>query len=196
MTLFDEGEVLYQAGDYTGALAKYQESYQESGWPELLFNLGQCQRQLGQRDEAIRFYRQFLEKAPKSPYRPEVERKIREMESATTLPALQPPNANDTLPPQMLELVPVWALWAPPATFGLVGAGSGIAALVINNRLQENPSGDNQSQRSARFAFALVSDLSFVTGIALSGRAIFQSWRQDKLSKIQKNNSVAQGRVQ
>src|SRR5688572_5100567 len=54
--LFREAEALYVIGDVAGALERMQSAYDVSGRPELLFNLGQLQRELGHCVEAVTNY--------------------------------------------------------------------------------------------------------------------------------------------
>ena len=70
---FEEGERHYKLGEHEEALKKYRESYLLSGEPALLFNIGQCQRILGQDQEALRSYDRFLDDFPETPYRAEIE---------------------------------------------------------------------------------------------------------------------------
>ena len=61
-----------------------------------LFNLGQCERQLGHPDEAIRFYHSFLREQPKAPNRQDVLHKIEEMEA---LQKAKPAETDKVAPP-------------------------------------------------------------------------------------------------
>src|SRR3954470_11151746 len=45
--LYHEAEARYGEGDVPGALVRMQEAYAHSGRPELLFNLGELERELG-----------------------------------------------------------------------------------------------------------------------------------------------------
>src|SRR5262249_44458780 len=50
--------------------------------PELLFNIGQCYRNLGRYEEATKSYQAFLRVTPNAPNRAKVEALIAEMEAA------------------------------------------------------------------------------------------------------------------
>jgi len=63
-------------------LQDYKEAYRLFPDPVFLFNVGQCERQLGNPEEAIRFYRSYLRNKPKAPNRQEVVRRIDEMQTA------------------------------------------------------------------------------------------------------------------
>src|SRR5690242_762657 len=77
--LFDEAEKNYKVGDYEKALQGYKEAYVLSGEPDLLFNIGQCQRKLNRNEEALRTYKTFLQERPDTPVKADVEAIIREL---------------------------------------------------------------------------------------------------------------------
>lgn len=62
--LFKAGEALYSSGDYRGSIDHYQKAYQLAPLPLLLFDLAQAHRQLGERSEALKLYRQYLAADP------------------------------------------------------------------------------------------------------------------------------------
>src|SRR5262245_24860925 len=64
--LFDEAERHYKLQEYQEALDRYKDAYRLSNLPELLFDIGQCYRQLGRYEEAIRSYQWFLRDDPKT----------------------------------------------------------------------------------------------------------------------------------
>jgi hypothetical protein len=79
---FMAGQSHYNLNEYPEALNKFKEAYRIFPDPVFLYNLGQCERQLGHFEEAIRFYRSFLREQPKAPNRQDVLHKIEEMETA------------------------------------------------------------------------------------------------------------------
>lgn len=54
----------FDLGHFDEALAKYEQAYQLKSVPGLLFNIGQCHRQLGKPDRALHFFKQYLESGP------------------------------------------------------------------------------------------------------------------------------------
>lgn len=76
---FKQAEALYRVQEYEQALALYKESYLLSLEPTLLFNMGQCYRQLKKYDEAIKAYKSYIRDEPKAP-KAEIERIIKEVE--------------------------------------------------------------------------------------------------------------------
>jgi hypothetical protein len=79
---FVSGQSHYNLNEFSPALVDFKEAYRLLPDPVFLYNLGQCERQLGHLEEAIRFYRSFLREQPKAPNRQDVVHKIDEMETA------------------------------------------------------------------------------------------------------------------
>lgn len=78
---FTAGQMHYNLNEFPEALREFKEAYRLYSDPVFLFNLGQCERQLGHAEEAIRFYRSYLREQPKAPNRAEVQRRIDEIET-------------------------------------------------------------------------------------------------------------------
>jgi tetratricopeptide (TPR) repeat protein len=95
--LFVSGQSHYNLNEFPLALRDFKEAYRLYPDPVFLYNLGQCERQLGHPDEAIRFYRTYLREEPKAPNRQEVLKKIEEMEAA--LKEKPPEEDKGTAPP-------------------------------------------------------------------------------------------------
>jgi len=100
----------YQLGEYAEALREFREAYRLKPDPSYLFNIGQCQRKLGQRDEAIGTFRSYLGYLPATSERrsdieklvAELERELereRERERAANLSVVAPPAS----PPPVIE---------------------------------------------------------------------------------------------
>lgn len=103
---FTAGENHYNLNEFTEALQEFKDAYRLYPDPVFLYNLGQCERQLGHHEEAIRFYRSFLRLQPKAPNKAEVQRKIDEMEAAQKNkpaaepdPAIAPAKVEPATPP-------------------------------------------------------------------------------------------------
>jgi tetratricopeptide (TPR) repeat protein len=97
---YAQGKRLYDIGDYAAALAAFKRAYLSYEEPTFLFNMAQCQRQLGHPREAIQNYRSFLRNQPDAPNREEVERIISKLEGSlqaepqTTVPPAAPATAT------------------------------------------------------------------------------------------------------
>lgn len=77
---FKRGEKLYALGRFEDALKEYERAFTIVELPELLFNIGQCQRNLERYDAAIFSFKQYLQRKPDAPNRPAVEDLLAELE--------------------------------------------------------------------------------------------------------------------
>jgi tetratricopeptide (TPR) repeat protein len=79
---------LYEIREYDKALLEYKSAYLAQPDAAFLFNIGQCYRKLGQNQEALNFFQEYLKKAsPDDPNRRKVEARIRDIEAETKLKA-------------------------------------------------------------------------------------------------------------
>ena len=133
---YEEAARAFNLGQWDEAVAGFQKSYKLSGDAALLFNVAQAQRQAGHYREAVITYKSFLREVPETPYRENVEAKIRDLESTEAkaaadkpaevpAPVSPPPVAKQALPvapaplappPIANPVVPVAAPLAPPPT--------------------------------------------------------------------------------
>ena len=54
---FTEGRQHFDLGEYKEALESFKLAYRNFEDPTILFNIAQCERQLGHKEEAVAFYR-------------------------------------------------------------------------------------------------------------------------------------------
>lgn len=112
--LFDRAETHFSLGEFKQALELYREAYRLKPLPGFLFNIGQCQRKLGRCDQAVFFFKQFLDRLPKAPNRALVEDLVRECE-ATLAAARRPrppepgpaPATSAVRPPPRILVTPI-----------------------------------------------------------------------------------------
>src|SRR5689334_16267645 len=69
-----EGMSAYRTGDHARALERFQGAYTLVPAPELLFNLGQCYRQLKREEAARAVFGAYLKARPNAPERAQIER--------------------------------------------------------------------------------------------------------------------------
>lgn len=81
-TFFEQAEAHFSRGEFPQALRLYLEAHRAKPLPELLFNVGQCHRHLGDHARAIFFYQQFMQQRPRSPQRPQVQQLVEECQAA------------------------------------------------------------------------------------------------------------------
>jgi tetratricopeptide (TPR) repeat protein len=79
---YDKGSYEYNLGHFEQAIAAFEKAYEFSPVPILLFNIGQCHRQLGNKERAVFFYRRYLEQAPNADNRADVQNRIADLEQS------------------------------------------------------------------------------------------------------------------
>jgi tetratricopeptide (TPR) repeat protein len=120
----------YNLNEFAEALTDFKEAYRLYPDPAFLFNIAQCERQLGDFEEAIKFYRSYLRNKPDAPNSREVQRKIDELKglsdakrkskeggsSNLATPTTPPPvdGPRVTAPPPA-PVTPIAPLAPPPA---------------------------------------------------------------------------------
>lgn len=137
---FAEGKRLQEAGEYDRAIVEYRAANDLAPHPELIFNIGQCQRLKGDKAAAIASYEQYLALAPKGRAMPEavehiaaLKRAVAEEEGARATPPPAPAPPPPVAAPPPAPLVAVDRPAAPGRTLriaGLATAGGGALLLV------------------------------------------------------------------
>jgi tetratricopeptide (TPR) repeat protein len=118
---YQEATREYDLNEFDKALEAFKRAYRNYEEPAFLFNIAQCERQLGKKDEAIKFYRSYLRKMPDAPNRAEVERLIAGLEASidhdrTTTKPPPPPEAPVLTPKPTAPAVVSAPLVPPPST--------------------------------------------------------------------------------
>jgi tetratricopeptide (TPR) repeat protein len=146
---YERGKRLYHLSRFDDAVKAYEAAYLEMEDPAFLFNIGQCYRQLGNNDLALRSYRNYLRSAPDAANRSDVENRIKEIE-ATLAKDKEPkpaPVAAQPEPTTAVPVVPVPAMQEPAVQVGAAsepapvddgtnwllwgGIGAGVVAVVL-----------------------------------------------------------------
>ncbi|UJR86921.1 tetratricopeptide repeat protein [Sandaracinus amylolyticus] len=91
--LFDAGAASYEAGRYDEALGYFQRSYELSGRPQLLYNIGSAAERVRQDALALRSYEDYLRLVPDAPNRARAETRIEALRRIVTA---QGETAEDT----------------------------------------------------------------------------------------------------
>jgi hypothetical protein len=123
---FQQGQRLFTVSRYREALEQFKNAFLAVEDPVFLFNIAQCHRLLGEKEEAARFYRRYLEAATaNAPERARAEKWIAELEAGqrevpapvtpTPAPVVTPPVAGPRpAPPPLMGSTP--NLEPPPVT--------------------------------------------------------------------------------
>jgi tetratricopeptide (TPR) repeat protein len=143
---FAEGQRHYGTGDWARAFAAYEAAYEAAPLPDLLFNMGQCQRKLGDAAAALDLFRRFLSTSPPAESRSVVMDLVRELEvqpapapppaepeplpPPETEPAREEPRERVVTRPPVQEPAPSGPSRGGPTAAFYLAAGSGAAALI------------------------------------------------------------------
>ncbi len=76
-----QGTNYYNLNRFKDALAEYEAAYLAVPDSALLYNIAQCHNKLGNRKEALGFYKTYLRNAPDAPNRTQVNKRIADLEA-------------------------------------------------------------------------------------------------------------------
>jgi tetratricopeptide (TPR) repeat protein len=151
---YNKGMTAYNLGHFQEAIEEFEKAYELRSEPIFLYNIAQSHRQNGNPQRAIFFYRRYVDADPNSKKRPEVEKRIfdmqselnaqKEREAAATAPTPQPiaptaapqpqPGPRVTPQPTLVDSKPATVEEASQGrglrVGGLVIAGVGIAGVA------------------------------------------------------------------
>lgn len=176
---YSRGVKHYDLAEYPQALEAFKEAYRAADEPAFLFNIAQCHRKLGQHDEAVTFYKNYLRRAPGAPNRAEVERLIAELELAQARggpapfregPASSAPPGQAVAPGQAAAPVPVPRL--SPAAAAAAAPAERPAGIDVSRPLDEGEIVDKPFYRTWWFwtgTTAVVAGV-VVTAVILGSR--------------------------
>lgn len=122
---FEAAERAYRLGDFERALEGYERAYALVPKPELLFNMGQAQRNLERWEEAIFSFEGYLRDASSAPDREEVRALIADLEA----------EAQRARDPPIYER---WWFWAGAL---VIVAGVSVTAVALATQEPDAPRG-------------------------------------------------------
>jgi tetratricopeptide (TPR) repeat protein len=97
---YNKGTSYYDLGRYAYAITEFEAAYQIKNDPAILYNLAQSHRLAGNAEQALRFYKTYLRRAPKGPFKSETESFIAQLEQLVSQKnASQSAPPKDVLPP-------------------------------------------------------------------------------------------------
>lgn len=95
--LIEEGKQAYDRGEFESSLSLFRQAYDIYQHPDIVYRIALCYERLGEDQEAIKHYRQFLAEAPDAPERPRIEKTIEVIEARIAKSEIQittnPPGA-------------------------------------------------------------------------------------------------------
>ena len=95
----------HELGRFEEAVAEYLLVYELKPIPDVLFNVGQCYRNLGDEKRAIFFFERYMREAKRPKEKARVEKLIRELESALAVEEVKTASVA-ALPPEREEPEP------------------------------------------------------------------------------------------
>jgi len=95
---FIEGKVEFDAKRYGPALDLFKQSYAIAPYPDLLFNIGRCQEELGQTADAIDTYQRYLAVHPEAEVRTKIVALRKKLASEPSKPVVPEPVVPAPMP--------------------------------------------------------------------------------------------------
>lgn len=111
-----QGDAYYKLDKYADALREYEQAYIAKPDPSFLYNIAQCHRLMGNRADAIKFYKRYLQDASGAANRGIAEKHIRDLESNLprgAAPAETPPRPAAAATKEVSPPAPTAVLAAP-----------------------------------------------------------------------------------
>jgi tetratricopeptide (TPR) repeat protein len=159
--LYDKRTKHFNLGEYEAAITAYKDAYRAFENPYFLFNIAQAARLAGDNRQALTFYKSFLNAAPDAPERPEVTRRIAELEvmireedekkkaKPVELTPKDPAKTQDAAkplppppPPHEERSSPIYSKWWFWAGVGVIAVGAGVATLAATRGGPDAPATD------------------------------------------------------
>jgi|GEM_PF-1727581 tetratricopeptide (TPR) repeat protein len=154
---FRRGKVAFDLGHFAEALKQYESAYRLLPAPKMLFNIGQCYRNLNRYEQALFAFRRYRRELPNAPNiqavekllvelkeklrlqheaeRKEKEEKKRRLDEATRLAKLQAASR-----PAVARDIPIYKKWWFWTVVGSVALGGGAVGVYFATRPAELPS--------------------------------------------------------
>jgi tetratricopeptide (TPR) repeat protein len=89
-----QGRAYSDRGEFREAYAELEQAFVLEQDPAFVYELGECARSLGNRDDAVAFYRDYLRRAPDGPFSASAKSRVSEVKAeapgGTTTPGTSP----------------------------------------------------------------------------------------------------------
>jgi hypothetical protein len=178
---FQRAKDLYQAGAYREAIAELEEARKlDPKGKDLVFNLGIVHEKLGKFDEAIGFFRQYIEmETVTAAERAKAENIIKRIEGAKReVPPTPPPTSTATTGPEQPPpdtgrgRIDAATITAAAVSVAGLGVGTAFGILAVSNKPTNFVTGKDgtydklQSKADDAHTQAIIADVGFGVGIA------------------------------
>lgn len=132
---YERGQKLFALQKFEEALDQFQKAFDAKPIPDFLFNIGQCQRNLGDYEAAIFSFKRYLKLDPETANREKVEELIAELEEKqekqeSRKRGLGPdkPDRPEPPPPGGSPFYKKWWFWTGVVVVGAAAGGVGYYA--------------------------------------------------------------------
>jgi tetratricopeptide (TPR) repeat protein len=112
--LFQAGKAAYEAGKYADALKYFEQAYEQSQRPRMLYNVGQAADRARNDERALEAFRRFLELLPDDEHVPEVQLRVVALERSVAERSAAQSGATTHDPDSAAALSPVAVASAAP----------------------------------------------------------------------------------
>lgn len=181
--LNDKATRLYEVGRYGEAIEEYQKVYLLVDDPVLLYNIAQSYRLWGKPEDSVRFYRNYLRRAPSAPNRADVEKKIADQEKLIEerkRAPVQPTPPPVTTPPTEIGAPPP----PPPVTTTPPGTVVPPPVEATPTVVQPGPPPEDHHGRRMAAVVFLVGGGAFLATSVISGAVASQKAKDlERMSK-------------
>ena len=187
--LVNEAIGMFQSGEYSGAIEKFQEAYDVLEDPNILFNIARCYQEIGNKESAIDYYNRFLSH-PDSPAdaKARARERLKQLEGEdagrTSGEAEGPDDSEPTGSPlqsssgedganrdgaptaRSRSRVLEWSLISAGAVLAVTGAAFGSVALAKHNEFESSHDANKKEDlENTGRVMALTSDITLGVGI-------------------------------
>jgi hypothetical protein len=169
-------------GKYGEAIEEYQKVYLLVDDPVLLYNIAQSYRLWGKPEDSVRFYKNYLRRAPNAPNRSDVEKKIADQERiieerrrapVTAPPVTTPPVEQPTVPP----------VTTPPPTRPTATTPPPIEPTPVVVPPAEPPTDSHRGRRIAGLSFLIGGGVALAIAVGAGAVASQKAKDLEKMSK-------------
>jgi tetratricopeptide (TPR) repeat protein len=140
------GQRLYKQGLASDALVKFEESWSLRALPVTAYNIAVCQEDLKRDAQAIRWYREYLRRAPDAPDKKDVlktmtalEQRLKKQGKQALVVVTEPDGVDVEVGGVPYGLSPV-VVTLPPGTHRVVARGKGLVTVERNVALPDDTS--------------------------------------------------------
>ncbi|MGE3548240.1 MAG: tol-pal system YbgF family protein, partial [Kofleriaceae bacterium] len=123
---YERARKLFDVGRFADALPEFEAAYEAKPLPDFLFNIGQCQRNLGEYDAAIATFEKLLAEQPDDPRADAIKKLIDELATKRDRKKARDLGVGGTDPPDPIRtddapFYKKWWFWTGVVVVGAAG---------------------------------------------------------------------------